>query len=222
MSLAVSLAPFQVEAACRLHDRLPQWCLADRALAALAQRLPGWTPEEVVVKAVTVNSLYGTNVFAIMRMAEHIVTIMAAAGSHLPSVELVEAIARLPKPNAGAKDRSHWSFASKFAHFFIDPSRFPIYDWYALMTVRYHLGRAWQPDAVRPYRSFVEGFDQVKDLAELPAGTREFDRYLWIAGQHRYWQAKPHALINGELRRLFEAPGDAAADLQAVCLGMGA
>ncbi|GHO80505.1 hypothetical protein KSD_82760 [Ktedonobacter sp. SOSP1-85] len=118
--LAVPLLESQIEAANRLHQHLQQWQVADKALSALQLRFPGFDMEATLLKVVVVNQLYGTNILAVTRMAEHVTTIMLSAGGR-NAFDLVEQIALF-------SGKKHLSFASKFAHFFIDMERFPIYD----------------------------------------------------------------------------------------------
>src|SRR6266849_11219323 len=112
LSLAVPLSTAQIEAANRLHGKLLQWQVTDRALHTLQENLPGFDIEATLLKVVAVNQLYGTNVYAVVRMAQHVVDVMLDL-KNIEDVELVEVLATLT-------GRKHLSFASKFAHFFID------------------------------------------------------------------------------------------------------
>src|SRR5438874_11882465 len=118
MDLAVLLTMSQIEAANRLHQQLPQWKVTDCALHKLKVQFQGFDSESSLLKVAAINQLYGTKVFAIVRMAEHIEKVMANASS-MDDVGLVNEIATL-------SDMKHTSFASKFAHFFVDAERFPI------------------------------------------------------------------------------------------------
>ena len=233
MRLAVPLLLSQVEAADRLSRSLPQWALAERALMSLGEGLPGLSPEETLLKVAAVNSLYYTNVYALARMAEHVHAVLAAFGQEAASdrgtashegamqgPDLVERLADLP-PSPGQKSpRKFTSFASKFAHFFIDRERFPIYDSYAVRMVTYHLGPAnsvREPD--HPYRSFVTNLERLRTLAGLSLSSCELDGYLWLAGQYLSWRRNRDAIINSELKGLFEAPSPEAAAELASLLG---
>ena len=59
--LAVPLTMTQIEAANRLHGKLLQWQVTDRALYILQVNLPGFDIEATLLKVVTVNQLYGTS-----------------------------------------------------------------------------------------------------------------------------------------------------------------
>ena len=116
--LVVPLSSGQVDAANKLHEQLTQWQVADQALEALHMRFPGFGIEATLLKVVAVNQLYGTNIYAVVRVAKHIESIIREKAK-VGDVDLVKQLASLP-------GRKHISFASKFAHFFIDKERFPI------------------------------------------------------------------------------------------------
>jgi len=191
--LAVPLLPSQIRAAVELHDRLEWWKLSERAFRQLREVLPGFEREAVLVKAPVINSLYSTGVMAIWAMAEHIATVMKSPPKD--SVVLVEKIARIPSVN-----KNFYSFASKFAHFFVDAARFAIYDSYARKMVAYHLGKG----EANSYRAFSEDIAELQRVAELSCSLRQLDYYLWLAGNYRKWRAR--GAIGAEVRGLFEDP----------------
>jgi hypothetical protein len=213
--LTVPLTAGQIAAAIRLHDRLPNWDISDRTLVALRERMPGFTPEETLVKTATINALYGTNLFAVVRMAEHVAQVLAETNLASAGPELVEQMAALPMTATQKHMHRHMSFAAKFAHFFIDPERFPIMDSYAVWMVEYHLGRKnCLRDAKQPYMAFVENLRRLREAAELNVKSRELDRYLWLAGQYRQWRKNPKSQINSELVAFFAHPsGESEEDL---------
>ncbi len=212
MKLAVPLSQQQIEAAMRLQATLDQWSATDEALEALAKRFPDFDPPSTLLKTVAINALYGTNVYAHIRMARHVGDVLAKTDCAAAGPELVERLAALPKAEGQKSDRRFHSFGSKFAHFFVSSDRFPIMDSYAAEMVRHHLGRNnYVVDWGRPYMAFVQNFQTLMSLASLKCGNREFDNYLWIAGQYRKWRRIPKAQINAELRALFENPLAAAA-----------
>lgn len=78
MELVLPLSQAQIAAADRLRLRLRHWEVSDRAFQALSTALPGFGPEPTLLKAVAVNQFYGTNVYAVVRMAKHVSQVMAA------------------------------------------------------------------------------------------------------------------------------------------------
>ena len=206
LSLAVPLLPAQIAAAERLHARSRQWRVSDGALHALARRFPDFGDEAVVLKSVAINALYGTNIFAITRMAEHAKGVIATTDLASAGPELVEQLAALPKTAKQKKPRLYLSFASKFAHFFVDSERFPILDNYAAKTLVFHLGeKNMVARPGHPYMAFVENLLRLRTAAGLACSTRELDHYLWVAGEYRAWREK-RAKINVEMENLFKKP----------------
>src|SRR5262245_35514298 len=109
LALANALTHEQIEIANHFHRQLPRWRSTDKALFRLRDRLPEWDAEACILKSVAINSLYRTNVYAIIPMAEHIASIFAGpVADSGRGEELVERIARLP--NAGSVPRNFISF----------------------------------------------------------------------------------------------------------------
>jgi len=207
IELAVPLPMSQIEAANRLHGKLLQWQVTDRALHALQERFPGFDINATLLKVVAVNQLYGTKVYAVVGMAQHVTEVMQNT-SGVEDADLVEALASL-------NGRKHRSFASKFAHFFIDMERFPIYDMFAVKMVAYHLGTQRQVrDLAHPYRCFVENIHRLKRNARLFCTLKELDRYLWLAGLYQQWRKNSASQINAEVAEVFKSTSmETAAEL---------
>lgn len=205
--LAVPFRKEQIAVAQALHDRLTQWSAADAALDALRTAFPAFTFEASLLKVAVVNQLYGTNVYAVTRMARHASDLLGNADTSTAGPDLVERLAALPPLHADQKRRTFLSFASKFAHFFIDTERFPIYDSYALNVVRYHIGRTGTAlGHPYRYRDYVTDLALLRDGSGLVVRTRELDRYLWLAGEYRAY-LRGRRDINTEVKALF---GDAS------------
>jgi hypothetical protein len=195
----------QIAAANRLHDQLDQWRRSDRALEELKHRCPGFGPEATLLKVVTVNSLYGTNVYATLRMAQHVEQVMADPGVAQMGLELVERLANVPMGGGETKPIRRYSFASKFAHFFVDAERFPIFDSYAKKMVRFHLGGSgFAHNPRKPYLAFVENINRLVEMAGFTGTRRALDRYLWLAGQYMEWEKDHDAKINAECKMTFK------------------
>jgi hypothetical protein len=209
--LAVPLSCEQVEAAKRLHEQLPGWQLVDQALAKLANRIPGFGLDAVLLKSVAVNTLYGTSIIAIYDVAEHVAKVISQTNLATAGPKLVEIL------GGQVKGRTNLVFASKFAHFFIDPARFPMLDSYAEQMVKLHLGQAHMvKDEGGRYEMFCTNLTKLRELAQLQCGTRELDYYLWLAGQYRAWKRKPSVKINSETKELFRNPSPHQAQLLAI------
>ncbi len=211
-ALAVPLSPSQVEAASALRTWMPAWVAADAALDLLRSLSDDAGLGVVLLKVAALDRLYGTNMYAIVPMAQHIVTVLAARPED--PIALVEAIAVLrPPPQKGrtaaeappppAWAKTYWSFASKFVHFFLDPDRVPLYDAWAAQSLNYHLGPI-RLGSSNPYRQFVQKVSVLRSLAGLSCSIRELDRYLWLSGMYREWSRKPdRAPLSREVISLF-------------------
>jgi hypothetical protein len=216
MDLAVPLPITKIEAANSLHEHLEQWRLADKALRLLADRCPGFEPDACLLKVVAVNGLYGTNLYAMTRMAKHAVGVLTGIDLAAAGPELIERLADLPATEEQKRKRRHYSFASKFAHFFLDEEHFPIMDSYALAMLRRHLGRQhYLDDTAHRYAAFVHNFQELKRLSGFTGSNRQLDRYLWLAGEYAAWNKKRKVSINAEVAALFKHPsGEVAALLK--------
>lgn len=216
MDLAVPLPISKIEAAKRIHERLEQWRLADQALQRLADGC--FELDACLLKVVAVNALYGTNLYAVTRMAKHVTGVLTASDPAATGSDLVERLAALPATEGQQRKRRHYSFASKFAHFFLDAERYPIMDSYAVSMLKRHLGRRrYSDDKDRPYAAFVRNFQELKRLSGFTGSNRELDRYLWLAGEHAAWKKKRRRAINAEVAALFaHPPADVAALLDAL------
>ncbi len=201
MVLANSLTTDMIEAAENIRQQLHGWKTSDETLEIVRNSFPGFDFSDVLIKATVINSLYGTNVYAIWKAAEHVHGTIAKYNLGNAETEFVEKIARVPGIN-----RVFISFASKFAHFFIDSERFPIMDSHAVSAIKYHLGYGkWEKcSADRPYNEFVFNFTKLKDLCGFNGSGRDFEHYLWLAGLFKEWKKKEgKAEINQEVKDFF-------------------
>jgi len=138
--LAVPLCQSQIDAAERLHDRLRGWTATERAFEQLGRALPGYSREAVLVKAAAIDRLYSAHVqgqdihHLVCRIAEVMPEVMPMPVED--PVAVVEAIIAAP-----GVEKNYPCFASKFAHFFINPERFPIYDSFCRKQLGDHLDR---------------------------------------------------------------------------------
>jgi hypothetical protein len=193
---------------------MKQWRASATAIRRVAERFPRFDATACLIKVVCLNGLYGTNLYAIQRMAAHVAAVMSA--SRLGPDERVERIARLPRTPTDRKQRHHRSFASKFCHFFVDESRFPIMDSYAVWTLQRHLGRRnITRDDRRCYAAFIKNLETLRRLSGLRPSTTELDRYLWIAGAIHARQRDPSAPLNADLAAMIARPS-AQADLRVI------
>src|ERR1700690_2478201 len=106
--LAKPLSNSQIEAASKFWED-GGW--ETKEFAQLQQYFPK-SQDAIKLKAVVVNALYGTNVFAISKAAECLERTLNADHSTGPDL-VEELVAELKK----VTKREHYSFVAKFAHF---------------------------------------------------------------------------------------------------------
>jgi hypothetical protein len=199
------LDPRMIDSACALHAKLASWRLTDEALETAARSLTGFGPAETLVKVVLVNSLYYTNVFAVIRVADHFSKLLGATSSQDWTIELVERLASVCLDAKSAKQTRLISLASKFAHFFLDSGRFAIYDDYAKRMLAFHTGRTKKALAFS-YAEYCTAFEELARRSGVKNSPRRLDRYLWVQGQYQEYERKGKCR-SGDLQRVFESGG---------------
>ena len=202
-------SPEQLAAADRIYGLAVEWQQIDRALYLLAERVGGYSSEAVLLKATAINSLYSTNVYAIVRVAEFMAGVLSKEALDEAGPELVEKLANVPKGGSEKKARRRHSFASKFAHFFINPNRFPILDRFTEEMVRRHLGGGATGEDQGRYVTFARGIDRLRAMVVPHPSNADLDHYLLIAGQYYEWMAKDeNAAIGSEMKAIFRKGGE--------------
>ncbi|MGC2161079.1 MAG: hypothetical protein WA634_04140 [Silvibacterium sp.] len=192
-TLAIPLSNSQIEAASKFWQD-GGW--EAKELTQLKQVFPK-SEDAVKLKAVALNTLYGTNIIAISRVAECLERMLNA--NHSTGYDLVEELVAAIK---NITNRRHYSFAAKFGHFFINPE-LPILDKYAEWMVAKHLGSA-QSNNPKRYLKFAEDIERLKELTGLNCDCAQLDAYLWVAGEYWCWKKDPKLKISTELKRNFE------------------
>jgi hypothetical protein len=180
--LAIPIESARVAAAVQLFSRMPSVARSEGALVRLAKAMPEFDIASTLVKVAAVNQIYATNLYAVYRMAERIAEVYANTPEW--TYATVDKVAALPAAQNQKRSRRHLSFASKFAHFFVDRSRFPLLDRHALRAVGFHLSRQLFPgDVIPSYEAFAREVVRMREEAGLDCSLSEFDKYLWLLGQ---------------------------------------
>lgn len=114
-----------VRAAVAQFDSDPSTGLVDRALAELIHQFPGNTdPAQVLLKVAALNSLYATQIYAVVSVARHIAGLDIDAHLNTGSPDAVDLIATV---DISGKQRRNFSFATKYCNWH-NPVSYPIYD----------------------------------------------------------------------------------------------
>jgi hypothetical protein len=183
-----------VRAACEKFDR-EEWEI-ENALKELFSQYPGnGNLSHVLLKVVTLNSLYSTQIRAhsetipnLLDVARHIHTNAKKIDSALAagSTEIVETIARISVP--GKKDRNNFSFATKYCSWH-KPEVYPIYDSNVQRYLEFLQGRstfAGDFNVSAPhwtYAAFCGAMDGLRKHYGLGSFTfKDIDKFLWSEG----------------------------------------
>jgi hypothetical protein len=116
-----------VTAACDKFDRENE--IIERALKELFNQFPGNSdPSHVLLKVVTLNRLYSTQILAVTDVAQHIHRNAQGIDSALAAgfPQIVDTIARVTISISG-KERNNFSFATKYCSWH-NPESYPIWD----------------------------------------------------------------------------------------------
>lgn len=192
--LAVPLNQSQIDAAIEFWNKNGGWKTPE--FEQINKVFP--TGEAVRLKAILLNALYGTNFIAIEAVGDRVQRVLER--SHLTGPDLVEEL--VVEIHFITHQKNH-SFASKYAHFFIDSS-LPILDWYAEWMVSRHLGPQMQSPKEGRYLKFADEIETLKQLAGLQCNWEDLDGYLWVAGEYWYWKAHSKMQISSDLKPHFE------------------
>lgn len=154
--------------------------------------------EAVRIKAIVLNALYATNIIAISRVADRVEQVLRSSEWAGPALveQLVDEI-------RGVTKRREYSFAAKYAHFFVD-LKLPILDSYAEWMLGKHLGSHLQSKEPTRYNRYCKDIETLTGNAGLDCSSADLDAYLWVAGEYWYWIDHPTYAINGDLKKRFE------------------
>jgi len=193
----------QIDAARSLWEQVPSWVGSYRALHVLAIRLPDRDIDSCFLKVVAIDGLYNTFIYDRWGMAQHLASV--PANSYVPeSPDLVERLAYF-----GGKH--YRSFASKYAHFFVDSERYPIWDQYVLRSLAHHRGsrKIWPSS----YDEFCKWLLEVGQQCEEPLTCKEIDQYLWISGMYRQFKDDKKKQLSNDAKDLFQLSDSETAGL---------
>ena len=177
--------------------------VVERALEELFRQYPTNDDEaHVLLKVVTLNRLYSTNILAVSAVArriyEHAEEVDGALKGNPPSSDVLDQIVAFTKPATG---RREWVFATKYCSWH-RPESYPIWDsrvalylrslkgspftlpdnWTDYPQFAHHDGR-WRPDNWTHYREFVVLMSRFRDFYNLRSFMfKDIDKFLWLSG----------------------------------------
>jgi hypothetical protein len=197
----------EVRVAARLWCQSADLVRAERSLFALQGYFPRNDGESVLLKLVALQALDSGRAFGAERWAANAERLLAGVDPRSVALEVVEQLATASQRSAG-EHKGALTFASRFAHYFLDVDRFPVLDAWS----EAELARLAPPDASATSRYAEFAARHARVAAELGiARPRQLWCCLWLVGQYRAWRRNPRRSIHRAARALFEArPADAA------------
>lgn len=144
---------------------------------------------QVLVKVVTLNGLYHTNVYRVNEMAEHIRGLAIDEALAAGDLAVTDRIATLP-----ATGKRHYSFATKYGSFH-RPDHFPIYDNLVerlLWSYQQHTNFCdFAREDLQDYPLYVDVLRSFMARFRLGGLTfKQVDMFLWLHAQELYPRKK--------------------------------
>ncbi len=176
-----------------------RYAMGERIVKSVFAQYPGNTSlDSIVIKACVLNTLYSTNINAIVAVAERILSLNIDARLTATDKALVNEIGRV-RVNEKSK-RNFYSFASKYCHF--HNTAYPIYDSFVEdMLVHYQIKNPFmslrpgaKPKTKTHIRSHLEDYGRFYNAVEAfkqryglqACSSEEIDRFLWGYGRLLY------------------------------------
>lgn len=178
--------PEEVEKYLRMWEGLEKYPEQEAALDELfLKHCPkNETLSDVLLKATVLNDFYSTNIFSIMPVARHILSLHIDDRLAEGDLTLVEDIRQARLESA---QEDSYSFASKYCSHH-KPSVFPIYDSYVDKMLRYFRNVdgliTFQNNELKNYSLFMKVISQFQGAYGLKEySIKAVDKYLWQLGK---------------------------------------
>ncbi len=163
----------------------PRYGMADNAIIKLIGKFPLNTSlDEVLLKVCTINSLYSTQIYATMAVAEHIQHLDVDHRLTDGDATLVSDIGNV---EVGGKRKYFYSFATKYCSWH-NQEAFPIYDTYVAdllwqLNLQYNFAdfRRNELKVYPRYKEILSVFRECFDLSGV--SFKRLDKFLWIYGK---------------------------------------
>lgn len=171
----------RVREACQEFDE--EYATTEHALRDLFHQYPTNDNEaHVLLKVVTLNTLYSTNILAVHDVAHHIHSQDVDSDLRVGAPDIVDRIAKVTITTTG-KERNNWSFATKYCSWH-NPASYPIWDSRVQRYLRSLKGTPFEhPDNWTHYREFVNLMASFRASYGLSKFTfREIDKFLYLHG----------------------------------------
>jgi hypothetical protein len=162
--------------------------ITDKAITRLIRAFPhNHDLEDVLLKVVAINSLYATNIYAVIDVAKHICELQIDSALAQGSLELVDEIATV---KVHGKIRRNYSFASKYCSWHA-PHIYPIYDsfvdrllWAYQKQENFATFKREELLRYVRYREILDKFREHYALKQF--GYKDLDKFLWLYGRETF------------------------------------
>ena len=162
--------------------------IVERALSKLFTQFPNNNnPEDVLLKVVTLNSLYTTGILATSQVADHIFHLNIDPEIRAGRPEAVQMVAHV---QLGKSTRNNYSFATKYCAWH-NPASYPIYDSFVDQMLwgykkqdrfdNFNRQDLWQ---YSHFKNVLLHFRNYYNLASF--SIKDIDKFLWLAGNDFY------------------------------------
>ena len=162
--------------------------ITDKAITRLIRAFPhNHDLEDVLLKVVAINSLYATNIYAVVDVAKRICELQIDSALAQGSLELVGEIATV---KVRGKIRRNYSFASKYCSWHA-PHIYPVYDSFVdRMLWAYQKQEnfaTFKREELLSYARYREILDKFRDHYALTQfGYKDFDKFLWLYSRETF------------------------------------
>lgn len=141
----------------------------------------------VLLKSIVINTLYATQIGAIVKVAKHVFGLNVDVGIKRGDPQVVDQIARVI---LNGKERRNYAFATKYCSFH-NSSQFPIYDSFVDRVLKAYQKQdkfsSLPLGDLKDYTRFKEVLREFVAFYELEnVSAKELDGFLWGYGKELY------------------------------------
>lgn len=151
--------------------------------------------ENVLLKVVTLNSLYATNIYATYQVAEHIHQLnIDGQLDQLLKDGRPDAVTKIARVQLGEKEFNFYSFATKYCSWH-SPEAYPIYDsyveWLLWKYRKQHEFATYTRNDTGDYVQFREIVVKFQEFYGLSTyHFKDIDKFLWLSSREYYSQLR--------------------------------
>ncbi len=143
----------------------------------------------VTLKAVLINTLYGTAIFDVAKMAQHIVGCKIDTKIERTDLSVVDDLRLGHGIGKGSIERNLYSFATKYAHFH-KPQAYPMFDNLVKQLLPelnqvLHFGPHFTQEQLLNYSSYRNTIDSLISFLHCRWGYKSFDEGLWVLARYK-------------------------------------